>query len=371
MKTNSVIKTFLGLTFVAIGLAAFSPQASAQTTIAKWTFEGVNSALSYVPGAGNSTTNFYADQGTQAGIAAITGKHSGFGTPTYSSPAGNGSARSLSANGWTNNPGDYWQIAVSTVGFTNIILTFDAVGSGTGPRDFKVMYSTDGANFTQFSTNYTILSAPSWSSGTAQTVETYTYDFSSITSLANTNSVLIRLVDISTNNAGGASGGIVLAAGSSRLDNVLVAGTIAGPPQIITQPPNTTAFYGDSVGITVIAGGDAPLAYQWYTNSTPLTPLTDGSSGFGSGIITNTTAATINFTFVDTNQTGNYRVVITNALGSITSSVVHLQVNVRTPIVTNIAYLRTLHDTNFVLTDTTNIYVIEGVVTTPVNLVSG
>ena len=48
-----------------------------------------------------------------------------------------------------------------------------------------------------------------------------------------------------------------------------------------------------------------------------------------------------------------------------------MQVNVRPTIVTNIAYLHTLHDTNFVLTDTTNLYTVEGNVTTIGDLVSG
>ena len=363
MKTRNMqtFKTKLWLPLVAAGLAIAGYQASAQTTIANWTFETLPaSGFSYIPGAGVSTTNFYADGGTQAGIAAVTGKHSGFGTTTYSSPAGN-PGRSLSSNGWTNNPGDYYQILVNTVGFTNINLSYNQQSSGTGPRDFKVMYSTDGSTFTAFATN---------TSGNAAWI-TNTVDFSSVTALANFSTVYIRIVDNSNTNIGGGSGGLVLAAGSGRIDNVVVAGTISGPPQILIQPPNTTNFFGDSANISVSAGGDAPLSYQWYTNSSPLTPLADGSSGYGSGTVGGSALSTLAFTFLNTNQTGNYRVVVTNPLGSITSSVVHLQVNVRTPIVTNITYIRKLHDTNFVVTDITNIYVLTGIVTTPINLVSG
>lgn len=366
MKTKIInkLKSKFWLPLLVAGLTLTANQASAQTVIAKWSFEGVNSALSYAPGANVVTTNFFADSGTQAGIAAITGKHFGFGTPTYSSPSGNGSLRSLSANGWTNNPsnlllGDYYQIVANTTGFTNIQLSFAQLGSSTGPRNFTVAYSTDGTTF--ISNSVTAIT-----SSTIWTVTTL--DLSSITSLANKSAVYFRLIDNSTNSVGGA---IVGTGGSSRIDDVQVAGTIAGPPQILTQPPNTTNFFGDTTSITVIAGGDAPLSYQWYTNSTPITPLADGSSGFGNATNGGTASATLVMAFLRTNQTGNYRVVITNPLGTITSSVVHLQVNIRAPIVTNIAYIRKLHDTNFVLIDTTNIYVVEGVVTTPINLVSG
>jgi hypothetical protein len=368
MKTRiQTLKTKLLLPLVAVGLALASQQASAQTTIAKWTFESSglgSSSPNELPGANTSTTNFYAELGTQAGIAAVTGKH--LGPTTYVSTAGNGSAKSFSCNTWTNI-GDYSQILVNTVGFTNIGFSFDAVGSATGPRDFKVMYSTDGVNFTQFST-YTVLSSPSWSAGAAVAGESYTNDLSSITSLANVSAIYIRLV---VNSATSINGGAVGQGGTSRIDNVNVFGTIAGPPQIITQPPNTTNFFGDTATITVVAGGDAPLSYQWFTNSTPLTALTDGSSGYGSGTIAGTISSTLTLTFLNTNQTGDYRVVVSNPRDSVTSSVVHVQVNVRPTIVTNIAYLHKLHDVNFALTDKTNLYQVDGIVTTIGNLVSG
>ncbi|MFP3154783.1 InlB B-repeat-containing protein [Lachnospiraceae bacterium ZAX-1] len=44
-------------------------------------------------------------------------------------------------NGAANNA--YWLLSTSTTGFTNIGLSFNMRASGTGPRDFKVQYSTD------------------------------------------------------------------------------------------------------------------------------------------------------------------------------------------------------------------------------------
>lgn len=367
-KIHNNVKTKIWLPLLAIALTLLTHPASAQTAIARWTFESLPAALNYVPGAGVATTNFLADGGTQAGIAAITGRHglvTTYGTPAYSSPAGNGSARALSSNGWTNNPnnpflGDYYQAVVNTTGFTNIQLSFGQLSSGTGPKTFTVAYSTDGTTFTSNSAT-TITSSSTWT--------VTSLDLSSVTALANQSAVYFRLINNSTNSQGG---GIVGTGGTSRIDDFLVAGTIAGPPQILTQPPNTTNFFGDTTTLTVIAGGDAPLSYQWYTNSSPiLTPLADGPTGFGTATNGGTSTASLVMAFLNTNQTGDYRVVINNPLGSATSSVVHLQVNIRAPIVTNIAYIRKLHDTNFALTDTTNLYVVEGVVTTPINLVSG
>lgn len=361
----------LGLALVAVLTSAVS--ASAQTTIAKWTFENLTI------GAGSTLTNFSNGRSVtnilpEIGSGNASCSHPGspaFGAGTWGTVTGNGSSKALTSAGWTNNPnatsGDYYQFAVSTLGYTNISLSFDETGSASGPGKFYVAYSTDGVNFTQFGSIYTVANV-SWNATTPNATSALSFDFSSITALANAPIVYLRLVDANNTSV---SGGTVGTGGTSRIDNVVVAGTIAGPPQIIVQPASSTNFFGDTVNLTVTAGGDAPLSYQWYTNSTPLAPLTDGGSGFGSGTISGSTAATLTLTFVNTNQTGDYRVVASNPLGSITSSVVHVQINARAAIVTNIAYLHTLHDANYALTDTTNLYQVTGIVTTIGNLVSG
>ena len=107
------------LKYIITCLAAvlFSATAAlAQTTIAKWTFEtsqpGVVT-LPATPGAGVWITNIAAEVGS--GIASSLHR----GSATYSSPAGNGSAHSISSATWTNL-GDCFQFAVSTVGYQSI-----------------------------------------------------------------------------------------------------------------------------------------------------------------------------------------------------------------------------------------------------------
>jgi hypothetical protein len=219
------------------------------------------------------------------------------------------------------------------------------------------MYSTDGSAFYQFAT---------YTSGNAAWT-TNAFDLSSITALANVSAVYIRLVDNSTNNVGGGSGGGVLAAGTSRIDNVVVAGTAPGAASIIVPPQSVTNYFGDTATFTVTAGGTT-LSYQWCTNSTPPTPLADGGSGYGVGTIAGSTTNTLVLSYVNTNQAGYYLVIITNSFAAVTSSPVHLQINVRTPIVTNIAYLRSYQDPiNWKPIDTTNLYSVTGIVTTPFN----
>jgi hypothetical protein len=77
------------------------------------------------------------------------------------------------------------------------------------------------------------------------------------------------------------------------------------PPIILGQPTNTVVSAGNTAIFTVLASSGAPLTYQWYFGSSPLA----GAS-----------AATLSLPNVQPNQAGSYSVVVSNALGSVTSS---------------------------------------------------
>jgi hypothetical protein len=77
------------------------------------------------------------------------------------------------------------------------------------------------------------------------------------------------------------------------------------PPSIIQQPQDQAVAVGDSATFAVTANGTAPLVYQWLFNGTNLpgaaaVPLTLGN--------------------VTLNNAGTYAVVVTNSVGSTTSS---------------------------------------------------
>ena len=353
-KYPSYFKTTLNLALAVVGLALFGHQASAQTTLARWTFESltfvVNSPYTNYSN-GRVCTNILAEYGT----GTASGYHIGFGNGNgpFSTVTGNGSSKALTSAGWTNIPGDYYQFTTSTLGYQNINVSFDQMSSGTGPGRFYLAYSTDGVNFTQFGSIYNVINA-TWTAGTPVTTTSFSFDLSSVSAITNQAVVYFRLVDANTTSA---NGGTVGGSGTDRIDNFLVTGIKAGIPSIITSPQNTTNYFGDTVTLTMSAAGSAPLSYYWFTNlNTPA--LTDG------GTISGSATPTLTLSFVSTNQAGNYQVIVSNSAGTATSAVAHLTVNVRTPIVTTIAYLHTLHDANFALTDKTNIYIVEGNVTT-------
>jgi len=84
------------------------------------------------------------------------------------------------------------------------------------------------------------------------------------------------------------------------------------PPAIMTQPQSTTVTQGQAVNLYVVVGEGNKLFYQWYFDGVNLA----GQTGTNLSITGATAPAT-----------GAYRVVVTNAYGSVTSSPAFLAVN--------------------------------------------
>ena len=79
---------------------------------------------------------------------------------------------------------------------------------------------------------------------------------------------------------------------------------------------------GTNVTLAVTATGTAPLSYQWQVNGTNLV-----NSGGNNGHISGATSNALNIRHVQTNNSGNYMVIVTNITWrSVTSSVAVLTV---------------------------------------------
>ncbi len=199
---------------VVVGVAAGAVRAD---TLADWTFETSQPA---------TAGPFVAESGLNAGGSNASGFH--VGAAVYSSPAGNGSAHSFSANTWA--VGDYYQFTTSTVGYSAVQLQFDQTSSNTGPGQFQLEYSTDGTSFTNFGSFYTAdpnVAPNAWNANTTTTASTHNFDLSSVTGLGNLGLIYLRLVDFSTVSA---NNGVVAVAGTDRIDNVIITGTNPPPP---------------------------------------------------------------------------------------------------------------------------------------------
>ena len=201
----------LFLAAIAAGVAGLAASANADI-IANWTFE------SSIP----ATAGPFA---AEVGSGSALGAHAG--AATYSSPAGNGSAHSFSSNTWAI--GDYYQFSTSTVGYSSIAIQWDQTSSNTGPRDFKLSWSTNGTTFTDIGGTLAVLpnaTVPGfWNSTTG--FAAYTFGpTAGPASLDNQATVYFRLTMASNVSANGST---VQAGGSDRVDNVIITGAVPAP----------------------------------------------------------------------------------------------------------------------------------------------
>jgi hypothetical protein len=123
------------------------------------------------------------------------------------------------------------------------------------------------------------------------------------TNLANATNATLTLNNVQPRQAGSYAVLITNLLGSTLSYNAVL--TVDSPPYLNAQPQSQTMAVGGTVSFSVVAGGQAPLHYEWTCNGTNLP---------------NANNATLTLTNVQFSQAGNYAVLVTNTLGSILSS---------------------------------------------------
>jgi beta-lactamase superfamily II metal-dependent hydrolase len=140
---------------------------------------------------------------------------------------------------------------------------------------------------------------------------TYQWRFAGVNIAGQTGSSLTK-TSVQSSDAGNYSVVVANAAGSVTSANAVLTVT-AAPPSISTQPASQTVVQGTAATFSVVAGGTAPLTYQWRFNGANISGATTSS-------YTRSNAQT-------THQ-GNYSVVVANSAGSVTSANASLTVKV-------------------------------------------
>ena len=202
-------KSTLLLAVAATSLISMSASAA---VIASW------SMATAIPAATTGTSYNYgvANGGEFASGTMLSSGHAAAAT-TYSSPTGNGSTYAFSSNNWAI--GDYYQVSVSTIGYSGVSISWDQTRSSTGPATFDAVMSVDGgANWTTILAGYSVIQAglagtntTSWNSTTSQAAFTLTaVAGAAADERAN---VLFRLRSTVTTTA----------AGTNRIDNFIVS----------------------------------------------------------------------------------------------------------------------------------------------------
>lgn len=123
-----------------------------------------------------------------------------------------------------------------------------------------------------------------------------------------TNSSFV-IPNVQTNNAGNYSVVISNAFGVAISSNAHL--TVNLPVNITSQPESISTRKGVNVAFSVVAEGTPPLRYQWKWNGTNIVGATTSSLAFNN---------------VQPSSSGDYRVVVSNGGGPVTSSTAHLQV---------------------------------------------
>ena len=107
------------------------------------------------------------------------------------------------------------------------------------------------------------------------------------------------------------------------IDEVRVATTWAevapgnnqgSPPSVSFSSSDVSTYVGQAANFSVVAGGSAPLSYQWFFNTNT--------------VLASATNSTLTLTNLQTTNTGAYVCIVTNAYGSDTSAVAQLTVTV-------------------------------------------
>ena len=119
----------------------------------------------------------------------------------------------------------------------------------------------------------------------------------------------LDLRNVSTDDAGNYQ--VIVTGSGGSVTSSVVTLTVVSPPAIQTQPQSQSTVANGAATFSVIASGDAPLSYQWLFNG----------ASIPSASLTNYTLNN-----VQSSNGGNYSVIITNAYGSVTSSVAMLTV---------------------------------------------
>ncbi len=136
----------------------------------------------------------------------------------------------------------------------------------------------------------------------------YQWLFNGITIAGATNATLI-LTNAQPSNAGNYSAIVTNTLGAAT--SAVAVLTILLPPSITTQPQSRTNVSGTAATFSATAAGSDPLSYQWQSNGANIPGATD----------TNLTLLTVQST-----DAGNYRLVVTNSVGAVTSTVAVLTV---------------------------------------------
>jgi hypothetical protein len=152
----------------------------------------------------------------------------------------------------------------------------------------------------------------------------------------------------------------------------LVPQDIPGPPQICGQPAaSTSAYYGQTVTLTVCVNGAPPASGTWgtwYYNGNLIGSVVGGQT-VGTNDTVSSDGLTLTIANVEANNgtAGTYYCHLVGYYSAYSTNTANAVVVALPPVVTNIYYLRGLVDNNNLPTNTTTVFRVTGTVISKTN----
>lgn len=227
------IGTPYSMKYATILFVFLSTLLTAQTTLVSWDFED---------------DNVTADGGLPANLSRTI---SSTANGTISFPAGpSASCQNYVLNsGWDNgNNSKYWQLSFASTGYQTISLVFDARSSGTGPRDFKLQYST-----TSPTSGFSDIPGGTYLVGS--TACELFGPFNLPAGADNQANVYVRFIMTSNSSQGG---GTVAGTGTNGMDNISIE---ASTPLAILLTDFRATPFGQSTALTFSTASEHNNAY--------------------------------------------------------------------------------------------------------------
>ncbi|MDQ3473459.1 MAG: PEP-CTERM sorting domain-containing protein [Acidobacteriota bacterium] len=209
---------FSGMVLVFLLMIVAAPLQVRADEVGIWNFN--DSDLNVDHGSGLLTTNFN-----------LTNVLFTLGGSSINARLGDVAGQSVTLQGGTGNAnnGRHLNLSLSTLGYTNIIITFASQGTATGFTSNQFQYSLDGVTFIDFGAPY----VPTTS------FALFTFDLSTIAGLNGNPNAAFRIV----------FNGATSASGNNRIDNIVVEGTA------ITEPiPEPASLFLLGSGLTALGG---------------------------------------------------------------------------------------------------------------------
>ena len=262
------------------------------------TVPGAPTSVSAIPGNGQASVSFTAP----ASRGGLTLSYTVTATPSTGSPVtATGPASPIVVTGLTNGTA-YSVIVVATnsLGASVASSAPPSVTPGVAPTITTQPISQSVAAGASVSFNVVVTGTPT---------PTYQWQFNG-TAISGATSSTYNITSVNAVNAGAYTAAVTNIVGTAMSNAATL--TVTSPPLITAQPVFQLINAGASVSFTVVASSTPTPSYQWQ---------------FNCNNISGATSATYSVTNVGLGNQGNYTVVISNALGQVTSNAVTLKLN--------------------------------------------